>query len=118
MTRGDALERIGDERARLPLCIRASLLVELSHGSRKLVPDEVLGSLEQLRACLGERQPADALELPQHLVAAGLELLLKLLGMSLAIGNALLAARELLALGLDLGLVLLHARLGLCHLHA
>ena len=79
VARRDALEGIGDERPRPPLRVGARLLLELAHGARELVADQVLRALEELLARLAEREPADALELAEHRVVAGLELLLELL---------------------------------------
>ena len=118
VARGDALQGVGDERPRAALGVGAGLLLELPHGARELVPDQVLGALEELLARLAERQPADALELAEHLVVAGLELLLELLRVRLAVGDPLLAARELLALRVELRLALVHALLDLRHLQA
>ena len=93
------------------------LLLELAHCSGELMANEVLRSLEKLRSRLAERQAADALELTQHLVVARLELLLELLRMDLAVGDALLTTRQLVMLRLDRRLLLLHARLRLRALH-
>ena len=79
---------------------------------------EVLRSLEQLLACLSERQAPDALELAQHLLVPGLEILLELLRVRLPVGNPLLAPRELLRLRLELGLALMDPLLDLRHLQA
>ena len=107
VARGDSLECVRDERAGLPLRIGPRLLLELPHGAGELVADEILRPLEQLRARLAKRESAYALELAEHLVTTGLELLLKLLRMDLAIRDALLAPGELLALRLELSLLLL-----------
>ena len=115
---GDALQRVGDEGPRAPLRVGSGLLLELAHGARELVPDQVLRSLEELLARLAERQPADALELAEHLVVPRLELLLELLRVRLPVGDSLFAPRELLGLRIELGLALVDALLDLRHLHA
>ena len=53
VARGDALEGVGDERPRAALRVGAGLLLELPHGARELVPDQVLRALEELSSRLG-----------------------------------------------------------------
>ena len=118
VARRDPLQGIGDEGPRPTLGVGARLLLELAHGTGELVADQVLRPLEELLARLAEREPADALELPEHLVVARLELLLQLLRVDLAIRDPLLPPVELLALGVELGLALVDALLDLRHLEA
>src|ERR671930_144930 len=115
MARGDALESIGDEVAGLPLRLAARLLLELPDTPRELVPDEVFRALEQVRLRLPDRHPGDPLELLQLLVAGLLELLLELLRVRLAVGEPLLAARELDDLRVDLLLPRVQPLLALDH---
>ena len=74
--------------------------------------------LEQLLAGLAEGEASDPLELPQDLVVPGLELLLELLRVRLAVGDTLLAPVELAPLCVELRLALVDALLDLRHLHA
>src|SRR6188768_1467666 len=118
VARRDPLQGVRDEGSCPPLRIRACLLLELAHRAGELVANQVLRALEELLASLAEREPTDALELPQRLVIAGLELLLQLLRVDLAICDPLLPPAQLLALGVELGLALVDALLDLGHLDA
>ena len=60
--------------------------------------------VEQGRAAVGRGHPGDALEAGELGVAGGLQLLLELLGVHLAVGDRLVAPGQLLGLGFDLGL--------------
>src|SRR5207237_5619157 len=76
VARGDALEGVGDEVARLPLRLAAGLLLELPDAARELVPDEVLRALEEVRLRLADGHPGAALQLLQLLVPRLLQLVL------------------------------------------
>ena len=70
MARGDALERVGDERAGPPARVRASLLLHLPHLAGELVADEVLRAVEELLACLVDGEPRDLLERGERVASA------------------------------------------------
>ena len=113
VARGDALERVGDERARTPPRLAAGLLLHLPHRPRELVPDEVLRALEHGRLRLAERHPGDPLQLLDRLVAARLQLVLELLQVHLAVADTLLPPRHLDQLLVELRLPLRDALLDL-----
>ena len=102
VARGDALERVGDEVARAPLRLRLRLLLVLAHAPRELVPDQVLGALEQHRLRLADGHARDRLEQVQLALVRLLQLQLQLLRVRLAVGDALLAALQLGSLPLEL----------------
>ena len=106
MARRDALQRVGDERARPAPRVGPCLLLHLAHGARKLVANEVLRPLEHRGLGLAKRHSGGALELDHRLVANRLELVLKLLQMHLAVADSLLAAPDLDGLLVELGLPL------------
>src|SRR5205823_5391177 len=98
----DALERVGDEVACPPLRLGASLLLEHAHAAGELVARELLAALEQLSPRLLLRHPCDSLELGLLRVLGLLQLLLQPAQVRLAVGEPLVAARELDHLALDL----------------
>ena len=116
MARRDPLEGVGHEvpaRRRL----RPRLLVELPDATRELVADRLLRAVEEVRALrLGHR--GDPLELLQLLLLRPLELLVELLRGDLAVVHALLAARELGQLPIEVLLERRDALLGLGDLRA
>ena len=86
---------------------RSRLLLHLPDRARELVAHEILRPLEQRRLRLAERHARDALELLERLARAlAFMLLLELLEVHLAVADALLAARHLDELLLDLRLPL------------
>ena len=99
---GDALERVGHEVACAPLGFGPRLLLELADSARELVPHEILRPFEQAELRLVDRHARDPLELGELLLACFLVLFLELAEMRLPIGEALLAARELGELSVDL----------------
>ncbi len=101
MARRDALECVGDERARAASRLGAGLLLLLPNAARELVPDQVFRPLEQVALRLGDGQAGRLLQLRQRLVFGGLQFLLQLLGVRLAVGKALLPAVDLRALALE-----------------
>src|SRR5581483_8036264 len=90
-----ALKRVCDQVPRpLPrICLR--FLLELADTAGQFVPDELLGTRQDLRLGLPDREAGDPLELGDLAVLGLLALLLELLDVSLAIGDALLPAFEL-----------------------
>ena len=113
MTRCDALEGVGDEIARAPLGLGARLLLELADPPRKLVPDEILGSFQQVELRLVDRHARDPLELGELLLFRILVLLLQLPQVRLAVGNSLLATRDLCEFPVDLLFLRKHTLLDL-----
>ena len=116
VTRRDALQCVGDEVSRPALRLRTRFVLERPHAARELVPRLLFPTLEEQRPCLGLRQPRHALELGELGLLRLLELLLELANVLLPVGDALVAARELLELLLDLGLFRQDALLDLQHL--
>ncbi len=94
VTRGDALERVGDEVPRPPLRLRPRLLLERAHAPGEVVADQVLGTLEQVLLRLRGGHAGDALELRELEALRLLQLLLELLQVRLAVRDPLLAAGE------------------------
>ena len=113
VTRGDTLERVGDEIACAPLGFGARLFLELADPPCELVPHEILRPLEQAELRLVHRHARDPLELGELLLARILVLLLELPKVRLAIGETLLAARHLGQLPVDLLFLREHALLDL-----
>ncbi len=68
MAGGDALERVGDERAGAAASIGSCLFLHLSNLAGELVAHEVLRALEQLLARLVDGQAGDLLERPQRVL--------------------------------------------------
>ena len=99
---GDALERVRHEIARAPARLAPRLLLELARRAGELVPDQVLRALEQVRLRLDDGEARDPLELLHGLVLRGLQLLLELAHVRLAVREPLLAARDLLVAPRDL----------------
>src|SRR5579862_36252 len=102
VARGDALQRVGDEVPRPPLRLCTRLLLEHAHAPCELVAGQLLPALEQLPLRLLLRQPGDALERLLLRVLQLLQLVLERAEVRLAVGDALIAARELDELALDL----------------
>ena len=113
VTRCDTLEGVGDEIAGAPLGFRARLFLELPDPPCELVPDEILGPFQQVELRLVDRHARDPLELGELLLARILVLLLELPQVRLTIGEALLAARHLGQLPVDLLFLREHALLDL-----
>ena len=118
VARGHTLEGVGDEVAGAALRLGARLLLGLPHLAGELVADELLGSVEQVRLGLVDGHARDALELGHLRVARLLEVFLELLGMHLAVEDALLAPRELGQLLVDVLFLGQHALLDLENLRA
>src|SRR6266508_1110167 len=102
VARGDPLQRVRDEVACAAFRLDARLFFHLPDLARQLVPDEVLGALEQVLFRLVRGHACDALELGELLVLCLLVFVLELLEVRLTIGQALLATRELGELPVDL----------------
>src|SRR5579859_902664 len=102
VTRGDALQRVGDEIARAPLRLAASVLLEHAHAPGEIVPRQLLPAREQERLRVLERHAGDALERRLLSDLRLLQLFLELLQVDLAVGEPLVLAREVLELALDL----------------
>ena len=113
-----ALEGVGDEVAGAALRLCARLLLGLPHLACHFVADELLGAFEQVRLGLVDRHARDALELCDLRVAGVLEVFLELLGVHLAVEDALLAPGELGQLLVDVLLLRQHALLDLEDLRA
>ena len=113
MARSDTLQCVGDEVACPSLRLGARLLLHLTDAPCELVPDEILGALEQAQLRLVHRHARDPLELGELLLACLLVLVLELPEMRLAVGEALLAPRDLRQLGVDLLLLGEHTLLDL-----
>ncbi len=92
VVRGHALERVGDEVARPALRLAARLFLGLADAARELVPDKLLGALQEMRLRFVDGHSRDLLELLELRLACGFQLVLKLLGMRLSVGEALLPA--------------------------
>jgi hypothetical protein len=92
---GDPLQGIRDQRPGPTLGLAAGLLLHLPHRAGQLVPDEVLGALEEVLLRLVDGQAGDPLELGERLLLRLLQLLLELLRVNLAIRDTLLAPLEL-----------------------
>ena len=75
-----------------PLRLGLRLLLELPHPPGELVPDQLLGTRQQVRLRLVGGHAGDPLELVELGVLRLLELLLELARVRLAVGDALLAA--------------------------
>ena len=118
MVGGDPLEGVGDEVAGAALRLGARLFLGLPHLAGQLVADELLGALEQVRLGLVDGHARDALELGDLRVARLLEVFLELLGVHLAVEHALLPARELGQLLVDVLFLRQHALLDLEDLRA
>src|SRR5689334_13577003 len=101
MVRRDALEGVRDEVAGAALGLATRLLLGLPDPPRELVADKLLGPLEQVGLGLVHGHARDPLERAELAVARVLELLLELLRVHLAVGDALLAAAELRQLAVD-----------------
>src|SRR5581483_3589536 len=89
VARRDALERVGDEVPRAPPRLALRLLLELAHAPRELVPDELLGPVQDLSLRLVDRHPRDPLELVELALLRRLQLLLEAARVQLAIADAL-----------------------------
>ena len=118
VARGDALERVGDERAGAPPRVGSCLLLHLPHLAGELVADEVLRAFEQLLARLVDGQARDLLERGEGLPLRVAELVLERLDVHLAIAEPLLPPLELGQPGVGLELLLEHALLDLGDLDA
>ena len=92
MAGGHALQRIGDEVSGTTLRLALGLLVELADPAREVVAHQLLGLLEEARLRLAHGHAGDALELLELTLLRLLEVVLKLLRVHLAVGDALLAA--------------------------
>ena len=103
VARGDPLECVGDEVPGAPLGLGLRLLLHLADAAGELVADELLRALEQVRLRLVQRHACDALELGDLLLLRRLQVLLELLRVHLAVGDALLTALELARAPLELG---------------
>jgi hypothetical protein len=106
VARRHPLERVGNEIAGASLRLGSRLLLQLADAPRELMPDQILGSLEQVELRLVDGHPGNALELGELLATGGFLLLLQLLQVSLPVGEPLLATGELGELSVDL--LLLH----------
>ena len=106
VTRRDPLECVRDERASPSPGFGPGLFLLLANASGQLVPDQVLRALEQVMLRLGDGQAGRLLQVRQRLVLRRLQVLLQLLDVYLAIGEALLSPLDLggLALERELGL--------------
>ena len=93
--------------------VEPRLLLDLAHQPGHVRARLLLDPLEQGGAAVDGRHPGDALEARQLGVPGGLQLLLELLRVDLAVGDRLVAPRQLLALGFDLRLGGRHPLLGL-----
>ena len=113
VTRGDTLQRVGDEIARTPLRLDPRFFFELAHLPRELVADEVLGPLEQVLLRLVHGHARDSLELLELPLLGELLLLLQLLEVDLAVNKPLFSPHELGQLPVDLLLLREHALLDL-----
>src|SRR4051812_40532060 len=102
MTRSDPLQRVGDEVARAPFRLGPRLLLEHAHAAREVVADELLTALEQVRLRLLQRHAGDPLELGLLRELRLLHVLLELAEVRLAVREALILARKLRELPLDL----------------
>src|SRR4029079_18355818 len=91
----------------------ARLLLRLPDTARELVPNEFLGALEQVRLGLVDGHARDALELGHLGLPRVLEVFLELLGVDLAVGDALLAPGQFGQLPVDVLLFCQHALLDL-----
>ena len=76
MAGGDALQGVGNEAAGTALRLGASLFLLLADSPGQLVPDQLLGAVEEVRLRLVHRHPGDPLELGQLRVLRRLQLLL------------------------------------------
>src|SRR5205823_4910622 len=94
------------EVARAALGLERSLLLHLADAAREVVAHLLLRVDEDLLPRLADRQPRDPLQLSALRVARLFQLLLELFQVHLAVGDALLAARELRQLAVDLVLFL------------
>ncbi len=114
MARRDPLQRVGDEAPGATLRLGARLFLLLADAPGELVPDQLLGALEEVRLRLVHGHAGDPLELAQLGVLRRLQLLLELARVHLAVVQPLLAALELDELSLRL---LLAAEYALLDLH-
>src|SRR5215207_2205451 len=105
MARRDPLERVGDKVPCAAPRVELGFLLELANAAGELMADPTLCTLEELRLGLVDRQAGDPLELAKLPVLRVLEIDLELLDVRLAIGEALLAAKELGQLHLELVLL-------------
>src|SRR5688572_30290237 len=105
VARGNALERVRDERARPTARVRSRFLLHLPHLSCELVPHEILRTLDQLLPCFVNGQTRDLLERAECIPVRISELLLKSLDVNLAISEPLLLALDLGESGVDLELL-------------
>ena len=118
VARGHPLERVGDEVPGSALRLGARLLLEHPDAPGEIVADELLAPLEQVRLRVLLAHARDPLELGLLALLCLLHLVLELAQMRLAVGEALVAARELDELLLDLLLLREHPLLDLQHLLA
>jgi hypothetical protein len=118
VVRGHTLQGVCDEVSRAALRLRAGLLLRLTHPTRELVADQLLRTLQEVGLRLVDGHARDPLELVELRVARFLELLLELLRVHLAVGDALLTARELRELAVDVLLLADDTLLELQHLGA
>src|SRR5207247_2145752 len=93
---------VRDEVARASLGLDPRLFLELPDLAGELVPDEILGTLEQVLLRLVHRHPGDALQLGELDIARRLLLLLELTEVLLPVGKPLFSACELGELTVDL----------------
>src|SRR5215211_5652078 len=98
----DTLESVGDEVPGPALGLDLSLLVELAHAAREVVADQLLRLRHEPRLGLVNGHSRDPLELLELALLRVLQVLLELLDVDLAVGQALLAPLDLLLAPLDL----------------
>ena len=116
VTRGDALQRVGDEVPRTALRLGPRLLLEHAHAAGELVADELLASLEQLRLRLLLRHAGRSARASAcSAFFAAFSSSWSCAEVGLAVGDPLVASRELDELPLDLLLLREHALLDLQH---
>src|SRR5215210_4976976 len=101
----DALEGVGDEIACAPLRLRLRFLLELADAPCELVPNQLLGTFQELLLRLADRHAGDALELDGLVRSRLLQLVLELARVQLPVRDPLLPAGELGELALDLALL-------------
>ena len=110
---GGALDRDRQDVPGPLVGLEAGLLLDAPNELCHIAAALLLDLRHEHVAALGGGQPGDLLELGDLGVAGGLELLLELLGVGLAVGDRLIAARELLDRRLELALARRQALLDL-----